>query len=62
MKVTRALAFLVLFLTFVFWPFLGWQANSFMAQDAGLDRGVKRSELFLMQRRDLLQKRATFFG
>jgi hypothetical protein len=39
MKITRAFALLVLFLTFVFGLWLGWQANSFIAQDACLDRG-----------------------
>lgn len=39
MKITRASAVLVLFLTFLFGLWLGWQANSFLAQDACLDRG-----------------------
>ena len=34
MKITRAFALLVLFLTFVFGLWLGWQANTFIAQDA----------------------------
>jgi len=39
MKTTRSIALLVLFLTFVVGLWLGWHANSFMAQDACLDRG-----------------------
>ena len=35
----RALAILVPVLTFAFGLWLGWQANSFVAQDACLDRG-----------------------
>jgi len=39
MKIKRGVAIVVLFLTFVFGLWLGWQANSFIAQDACLDRG-----------------------
>lgn len=39
MKITRGSAVLVLLLTFLFGLWLGWQANSFLAQDACLDRG-----------------------
>jgi hypothetical protein len=39
MKSTRTFGLLALLLTFIFGLWLGWQANSFMAQDACLDRG-----------------------
>jgi len=39
MKITRTFALLVLLLTLVLGLWLGWHANTFMAQDACLDRG-----------------------
>jgi hypothetical protein len=39
MKISPVVTLFALFLTFVFGLWLGWHANSFMAQDACLDCG-----------------------